>query len=286
MHRIINFILKYKDYLSFATLIIISILLITAGGTSRIGAFRTLVIGGVGWLQDIFSFIPDPGALESENESLRKLNLQLSNEVTRMRKAMLENKNLRETLGFREKIQDPYLLSEITGKSTKFMKTYLTIDKGSEDGVEEGMAVRTESGLVGYILGTGNHYSIVDLIDNPGSVISARVEGKYIEGTLEWSSSSKFKMNYVSKNSGVEIGDKVLTSFFSSKYPEGIPVGEIEEIEEDPGGIHLIIIVKTFVNFSTIQQLFVLKYLPDPDLQNLIKEMDKKLEARQKPAKP
>ena len=256
------------------------------GGTSRIGAFRTLVIGGVGWLQDIFSFIPDPGALESENESLRKLNLQLSNEVTRMRKALLENKNLREALGFRDKIQDPYILAEITGKSTKFMKTYLTIDKGSDEGVEDGMAVRTESGLVGYILGTGNHYSIVDVIDNPGSVISARVEGKYIEGTLEWMSSSKFKLNYVSKNSGVEIGDKVLTSFFSSKYPEGIPIGEIEEIVEDPGGIHLVIIVKTFVNFSTIQQLFVLKYLPDPDLQNLIKEMDKKLEARQKPAKP
>ncbi len=285
MQRLINFVMKYKDYLSFVALVIISVFLISMNGASRMGGFRTLIIGGVGWLQDIFSFIPDPAALESENQSLRELNLQLSNEVARMRKALLENKSLRETLGFRDKLDDPHILADITGKSTKFMKTYLTVNRGTEDGVEEGMAVRTEAGLVGYVFGASSNYSIIDLIDNPGTVISARVEGKYIEGTLEWYSSSTFKMNYVSKNSGVEEGDKIITSYFSSKYPEGIPIGEISKIEEDPGGIHLVIKVNTFVNFSTLQQLFILKYLPDPDLQKLVRDMDKRLQSRQQPNK-
>ncbi len=281
LRKIMDIVLRYKVYITFAALVVISLSMISLGGSTRIGGFRTLIIGATGWVQDLFSWIPNPGALRSDNQSLRELNLQLSNDVIRMRRALLENKSLRQTLGFKQKIQDPFVIAEVTGKMTKFMKTYLTINKGRKQGVEEGMAVRTDAGLIGTVFGASDHYAFVDLITNPGTAIAGKVLTSHVDGVLVWENGNTFLMKYVPKNSGLEVGDEVITSGFSNKYPERIPIGKISKIEEDPGGINLRVYVESQVNFSTLEQVFVLKYLPDPELQKLIENMDKRLQARQ-----
>ncbi|MBI5324779.1 MAG: hypothetical protein HZB41_05820, partial [Ignavibacteriae bacterium] len=115
MQGFINFVAKYKEYFTLVALVIISLSLISLGDVSRIGGFRTVVIGTVGWMQSVFTWIPKPGALQSENKSLRELNLQLSTEVTRMRNAVIENRRLREMLKLRENNEIIDLNSEVVG---------------------------------------------------------------------------------------------------------------------------------------------------------------------------
>jgi rod shape-determining protein MreC len=224
--------------------------------------------------------------MKSENQSLRELNLRLSNEVTRMRRSLLENKSLRQTIEFKEKIEDPYILAEIIGKTTVQLNKYITIDKGRDDGVKEGMAVRNDAGLIGSVIGCSGHYAFIELIVNPDMRISGQALSSHIDGVITWEGGNKFLLKNIPKNSGVELEDIVITSNYSNKYPERIPIGKIVSIEDDPGGVFLKVIVESLVDFTTLEQVFVLKYLPDPELENMIKEMDEKLKARkEKPIK-
>ena len=91
MQRILKFIKNFKEYFLFIVLVILSLLLISVGDVTKLNGFRSIIISTVGWLQEAFDWLPDTGALETENKALRELNLQLSTEVTNMRTAVIEN---------------------------------------------------------------------------------------------------------------------------------------------------------------------------------------------------
>ncbi len=101
MQKIIDFILRYKEYLVFISLCIISLSLISLGNVNQLGGYRSFVIAFVGRMQNVFSWIPNPIAMKNENRALRELNLQLSTEVTRLQHAVFENEKLREMLQFK-----------------------------------------------------------------------------------------------------------------------------------------------------------------------------------------
>ncbi len=280
MQGFINFVAKYKEYFSIVALVVISLSLISMGDVSRIGGFRTVVIGTIGWMQNVFSWIPKPGALQSENKALRELNLQLSTEVTKMRNAVIENKRLKDILNLRQSGEMKFIPAQVVGKNTMELRNYLTIDKGSEDSVEAGMSVRNDAGLVGEIIGTTDHFALVEVITNRDIKIAAKIQRSRIDGVIVWEGAETFELKNVPKSYDVKLGDIVMTSDYSNKYPSNVPIGKIVEIREEPGNIFITIAVKAFVNFSNLEEVFVIRFLPDPERVTLIKKMDDMLKAR------
>ena len=200
MQRIIGFVEKYKEYFTFLALVVISLSLISMGNVTRIGGFRTVVIGGMGWFQNIFSFIPNPVALKSENQALRELNLQLSSEVTRMRQSVLENKNLRQMLELRKNLDKSFVISEVVGRSTIEMRNYLTLDKGRNQGIEEGMPVRNDAGLVGVIIASSGNYSLVEMLKNRDVKVAAKVQRSCYPGLIVWEGGEGFTVKDMPKS--------------------------------------------------------------------------------------
>ncbi len=282
MQRVIDFVARYKVFITFITLVIISLSLISNGNVSRIGGFRTVVIGTIGWLQELFSWLPNPGALQSENRALRKLNLQLSAEVTRMRHSLIENKKLREMLEFEERNERGYITSEIAGRTTIELRRYFTLNKGTDDGVQRGMAVRSPAGLIGLIVGASDNYSLMELILNRNIRIACKVVRNDINGILFWGGGDDFFLKNIPESYDVKAGDRIITSNASNRYPKNIPIGQITNIEEDPSSLFLKVKVKPFVEFSTLQEVFIIKELPNPERLKLIEEMEERLEARTK----
>ncbi|MGA2298059.1 MAG: rod shape-determining protein MreC [FCB group bacterium] len=280
MQNFINFVAKYKEYVSLVALIVISLSLISMGDVTRIGGFRTVVVGSTGWLQNMFSWIPRPGAMQSENRALRELNLQLSSEVTKMRNAVIENKKLRDMLNFRDKSEYPVIAAEVVGKNTIEMRNYLTLNRGKNDSIDVGMGVRNDAGLVGVVIGATENYSLVELIVNRDIKITAQVQRSRLNGILTWEGGEVFELKNVPKSYDVKIGDNILTSELSNKYPSDIPIGYVVEVKEEAGNIFITIAVKPFVNFATLEEVFVIKHLPNPERTALIKQMDELLRAR------
>ena len=280
MQGFIDFILRFKNYISFAALIVISLSLISMGSVNKIGGFRTIVIGTMGWFQDVFSWIPNPAAIKNENIALRELNLQLSSEVTRMRDAVVENRNLRAMLGYAQKPDYPIETVEIVGTTSIQMRTYLMINKGTSQGLKTGMSVRTDAGLVGVLIGVGKNYSLIEMIMNRDVRVSAKCLRSGYKGIIAWEGGENLIMKNVPKSYDIKNGDVIVTSDFSNKYPENIPIGTVIKSKEQPGNLFLNVVVRPLVNFSTIEQAFVLKILPDEEKNLLIEELDRKLMLR------
>jgi rod shape-determining protein MreC len=286
MERLIEFVERFKEYFTFIALVIVSLALIAMGDLSKIGGFRTIVIGSVGWMQNVFSWIPNAGELRNENRTLREMNLQLSSEVVKMRHALLENKSLRESLSLNQKREYEYISSDVIGKNLLEMRNYITLDKGTESGVQIGMTVRNYFGLIGIVVGTVNKYTLVELIKNPDIKISARLLRNGIDGVVVWEGGENLVMKYVPKPFDVKVKDTIITTNYLNKYPPDIPIGEIIDIQEIAGDIFSKIIIKPFVNFHFIEQAFIIKYIPDIDRNKLVREMDEKLRIRKERTKP
>jgi len=256
--------------------------MISLGDISRIGGFRTVLIGTVGWMQELFSWIPNPGAIQAENKAVRELNLQLSSKVTRMRKAILENQRLRQMMDLKLKSDLPLIPAEIVGKSTVELRHYATLDKGRKDGLDFGMSVRTDAGLVGVIVGYTDHYALLEQINNRNVKIATTFVRTGINGIVVWEGGEYLQMKNIPESFDVKKGDEVITSNYSNIYPDGIPIGKVIKIENDPGSLFKKIIIQPAVNFASVEQVFVVNFLPDPERNKLVKEMEERLKVRNK----
>ncbi len=277
MQNFINFIVKFKEYITFVALVIVSLSLISMGSVSQIGGFRTILIGSLGHLQGAFAWLPNPAAIQSENRALRELNLQLSTEVTKMRQSVLENERLKRMLKFKNTSDKELISCEMVGRSTVEMRNYITVNTGKSDGISKGMTARTDAGIVGSIIVSTDKYSLIELIENRNVKVSGKIVRTNIEGILSWNGDDFFVLNNIPGSFDVQVGDEIVTSNFSNKYPPNIPVGKIVKVENDKSSLFLKVLVKPFVNFQSLEQIFIIKQIADPERQRIIDEIELKL---------
>lgn len=269
MYRIVELIVRYKEYAATMFLTIVSLLFIAGSDDSRIRNFRTISVGIIASVQSGFDWVPNPWDLETENRALRQLNRDLSLEAMRLRDAGVKVDELREMLAFREKAPMKLLAAEVVGKPTVQLRNFIAIDRGSEDGVEVGMPVMTPAGLVGRIVGMNDSYAIALLIINADSRIAARTLGTRNTGILVWDKEEQLLLQNVPAVLTQPDGDTVVTSGLSSFYPEDIVIGYIDEVTEEQGTLYHRIVIRPAVNFATLEEVFVVMHTPDQSLLDI-----------------
>lgn len=280
MERIRDFIIKYKEFITFTILVLVSLSLISIGNATKIGGFRTLVISLVGSVQNLVSWVPNPYAISKENKALRELNIQLSNEVTKMKNALNENKNLRGLLKLQEKKDYNYIAADIVGKTTVEMRNFITLNKGKNKGIQEGMSVRTDAGLVGTIIASSGGYSMVEIIRNRDVKVACKVLRNQVDCILTWEGGDDFLLKSVPKSYNIQLNDTIVTSNYSNKYIANVPVGEVVKLSDEQGDVFQKIVIKPFVDFSAVQQVFVADSIPSVERNNLVRNLDDLLKAR------
>lgn len=282
MLQLLNLIVRFKDYAAVTLLCVISLALISMGDVSKIGGYRAFVVGSIGWLEEAFSWVPNPDALKTENRAVRELNLYLSSELIKSQKAQTENEKLRRLLAFKETTDAPLISAEVIGKSTIELREYITINKGKTNGVERGMAIRTDAGIAGLVVVVQDNYSLIETINNRQVKISAKNIRTGTDGILVWSGDKYFFMQNIPKSFDVKVGDELITSNYSRKYPPQVPIGKVVKVEDDKSTLFHKIYVEPFVSFSTLEQVFVIKQVNDPERVELIEEIEERLKALKK----
>ena len=263
MYRIVDLILRYKEYAATALLMIISLLLISGDDDNRIRSFRTISVGIISSVQSAFDWVPNPWSLETENRALRRLNRDLSLEAMRLRDAGIKVEELRSMLEFKETSPMKLIAAEVVGKPTLQLRNYITINVGSDNGVKEGMPVMTPAGLVGKVVGLNDQNAIVLLIINADSRIAARSLRGRNSGILFWDKEEQLLLRNIPSVLMQEVGDTIITSGLSSFYPEDIVIGTVADVEEEQGTLYHRITVQPSVNFATLEEVFVVLYAPD-----------------------
>ena len=280
MQRFIALVVRYKNYITLVALMVMSLAFMSVGNLRQLGGFRAVIVGSVGWIQSLFAWIPNPVALKSENTALRALNLQLAIESARSRQALVENAVLRRMLDLPKYTDYKLIAADVTGKTTTQLRNYATINKGTADGVREGMSCITDAGLVGRIIGASEHYAVIQLLLNRDTRVAAKVQRSRIDGIVLWEGETTVALKNVPKSFDVQVGDVILTSNYSSIFPANIVIGRITKVEDENQSLFRRIMVEPAVDFSTVEQVFVIDYVPDPERVRLERETEQRMKQR------
>jgi len=210
--------------------------------------------------------------------NLRVENQQLIEENMRLRRRLKESYimsdqrvfEVNDTL-YRQEFE--YLTANAINYTINYQDNYITLDKGYDQGIEEGMGVYAPSGVVGIVEHVSKNYCLVKSILHSKVSISTSVKGKGTTGTSVWDG-----INYaygVLKDIPIHVklkpGDTLVTSNYSSIFPAGIPVGYIVEISTDATRAFYNIRFRIAADFGNLSSVYIIRNLIKGELDELEK---------------
>ena len=227
----------------------------------------TPIRSGVSKLTDgaeqLYSYMFRYEALEAENAALKEKLAQMEDDARIADSVSRENDRLRDLLGLTAanesyELVDTYI---IAWGSADWTST-LTVNKGTNAGIEPGMCAITANGeVVGLVTEVGTNYATVKTVLDSSLGISATlsssgyngmVQGNYVEGE-----ESQLRMNYLASEAVIRIGDQVVTSG-STVYPRNLILGNVIDAGFDETGIAKFALLEPAADIDTLEQVFIL----------------------------
>jgi rod shape-determining protein MreC len=275
MKTLLSYLGNLKEYLIFSALVVISIVLIFQNDNIQIRFIRAFSVNIIGVVQSGFSIIPNVFQLEKENKHLRETNINLSKELSQLKESNLENLRLKQMLEFKQRVNYSIVMGKIIGKTLIQTRNNITLNIGENDSVKTGMPVITDRGLVGRIVATSKNFSIAQILFNKDLKVSGKDQRSRVDGIISWDGEGKLMMKNVSKSADVLVGDVIITSEYSNHFPAGLPIGYVTNVGT-VDNLFKEIKIESFVNFETLEDAFVLKFLSDDERKNLEKTFNEK----------
>ena len=136
---------------------------------------------------------------------------------------------------------------------------YITLDRGSSDGIRPEMGVVDANGVVGIVYKTSPRYSLVIPLLNSKSSISCKIVGSEYFGYLKWEGrDSRFAyLKDLPRHAEFNLGDTVVTSGFSTVFPEGIMVGTVDDMSDSNDGLSYLLKIKLATDFGKLSDVRV-----------------------------
>lgn len=209
---------------------------------------------------------------------LKKTNKALVEENTKLRNALsasmfaadtlnidsarvLRDSLLRDTSGRRLYQQYSYLPAKVVNNSVTLENNYITLQKGSKDGIAADMAVTSPRGVIGKVVSVSPNFSIVMSMLNHNSRISAMLLSDNTTGTIVWDGKSPYKLDLreIPRIVPVKVGDTIVTSNISSSFPSGLIIGTVASVHKDSSSAFHKIEVRPGVDFKSLQYGYIIK---------------------------
>jgi len=202
--------------------------------------------------------------LQEENRMLRDIVEELKRERNELTEARMENARLRSLLGFTQNVPKPLLPAQVIGKDLTGWFQTLVIDRGTHDGIENGMAVLSVQGIVGQIMESSSHFSRVLLISDPNSAVAAMVQRSRARGVVEGRGIGGCVLKYVHRSEDIVAGDAVLSSGLDGVYPKGARIGTVSRVQRKETELFQEVEVAPSVNFNKLEEIVVVCEKPLP----------------------
>ncbi|MDX2254309.1 MAG: rod shape-determining protein MreC [Pseudanabaenaceae cyanobacterium bins.39] len=169
--------------------------------------------------------------------TISKQDLLKDAEVRELRYRLTEldtqNQRMKQLLGVQPNAGNNTIWATVIGRGADSWWNQMLVGKGSNDGIRSGAIVVAPGGLVGRVTHVSPNSSQVLLISDPNSQVGVVVSRSRYSGMLKGQSQNTATLEFFERDPDVKVGDIVVTSQFSTIFPEGIPVGRIKSINLD-----------------------------------------------------
>ena len=194
---------------------------------------------------------------EAENQRLQLVNSQLRAELARLEEARMANERLRKLLDFKEDVAIPVLPAQVIAEDASSWFRTVVIDKGSEDGLREGLPVVVAEGVVGRTLQVASYQSRVLLLTDASSAVAVLVQSTRTRGICR-GEGDQLTLDYALRREEIRAGDRVVTSGTGGIFPKGLPVGKVSSSYQAPYGLFQTVKVDPAVDFARLEEVLVL----------------------------
>ena len=229
-------------------------------GVSVLAPVQSLIRGAVDTTVAIVSAVRDIGGLAEENRQLERQIEELQGQVIQLREAGEENRQLRALLDFeRDNPGREYLPATIIAHDPNNLVRSVVINRGTEQGLQKGMVVVNEVGLVGKVVEAYPNASKVLLLIDPSSVVNALVQRSRAQGIVTGRSDAHLRLQYVQKGADVGVGDLVVSSGLGGGHPKGLLLGSVSYLTSNDQEPFQTIRLAPAVQIASLETVLVVK---------------------------
>jgi rod shape-determining protein MreC len=269
MRNLIFFIYKYYVFFLFFILEVAAFVIIYRFNHYQKASFVNYTTGVTSSYYTAISNTREYFYLRKVNDSLQVENARLHSQlITSYYKNNFSAVQVNDTV---YKQQYEYIPAQVVSNSVTKRNNYITLNRGRLHGIEPEMGVISENGIVGIVMNVSDHYCTVLSLLNNNCKISAKIEKNGAFGSLVWEGDDPHfaALRDVNKHVPLMTNDVIITSNFSTIFPEGIPIGKIYSHTLDAGDNFHTIKVELNTNFSTVSTVYVIRNLMKNEQQQL-----------------
>lgn len=238
----------------FIALEVLSIVMITNNSIVQKYKFMGAVRGFQSFFWKVTESADSFFRLRGENDLLIEENLRLRQELDlyKSRAEAMDDTLVRTEAGY------TYISATVIKNSTNKQHNYLILNRGKEHGIQEGMGVMTDCGVVGIVDAVNRRYSyVISLLDVEQSV-SAKIARNNTFGPMAWNGISPKKaiLTEIPVHTETPAGDTVCTSGYSAIFPADIPLGVIRDVSI-VNGVSKRVEIELFQDFKSLRNVYV-----------------------------
>ncbi|MGJ8716084.1 MAG: rod shape-determining protein MreC [Maribacter stanieri] len=270
MQQIINFLIRYKIFLLYLFLLLISFIFTFQSHSYHQSKFlnsSNFITGSIYTFSDnITSYF-----------SLREENNKLVEENKKLRDKLFNNVLLSPSKIDSTTVDYEVVRGRVINNSYADQRNYITINKGKNDSIVQDMGVITDKGILGIVENTSDNFSTVQSILSDKSNINAKIKNSNHFGSLVWENTTDYNVVQlidIPRLVPLTIGDTIVTGAMSSIFPENIPIGTIKRFDLDNSKSFYFIDVELFNDMTNIGNIYIIRNLNRKEVLELEAETE------------
>ena len=251
MHNLLRFIKLNQFLLLFILIEGFSLALLLQNNSYQANKTVKFSMQYTSAIYNYTSSLSDYLALKATNDYLitenAKLHALLQNNEHFIDSTLLQNKNFN------------YIAAKVIKNSVKKRNNFITLNKGSKNGIKHGMGVITNEGVIGIVHSVSENYALVISLLHNKSATGIFLKKNMHTGILTWEGFD-YRTATISDlpiHIPLNIGDTIITNSYSNIYPEGINIGIIADFNNNDDGFYTINI-NLFEDFNNLRYVYVI----------------------------
>jgi rod shape-determining protein MreC len=272
MRSLLNFLLRFKTLILFLVLEAVALVMI-----STTHNYHQTVLFGVS--RNVTGFVAKRIERGTLYFRLRQVNEELVRENIALRRRLgeLTSVDSARTIAVHDSVRGinyTYIDARVISNSVNKQKNFITLDKGSRQGIEPGMGVASGSGVAGVIVGVSRNYSVAMSLLNTDFRLSSSIARNDYFGSLSWDGTNYryARLSEIPHHVIINEGDTIVTSGFSAIFPAGLMVGTLTG-EQKKGGDFVSLRVLLSVDFKKLTNVYVIGNLTRDERDEIEKEV-------------
>ena len=265
MRNLLNFIIRNSHWLLAILLIAFSFYLVFTHNPYQRSVYLTSANNVTGWFYTLSNKATSFIHLKKNNQMLLEQNALLESEVLSL-ESYINDFVVADTFEVdafvrdsAEQMQFAFIPAEVVNLSFLGVNNFITINKGSKDGLKPDMGVISQRGVVGVVANVSKNFSVIIPIINPKFRLSAKLKNSDNYGSISWNGESvnTAQLGELPKHEIYQEGDTVMTSF-SRIFPKQTIIGFVNGIGKARDDNFNTFNVQLATDFYTLQDVLVI----------------------------